>query len=107
MGEKRIPPAPSTAEGGGLDNNSHGNYIHKLSTIDPCHLLTEDIFKTLAPKAIEPYTYRGFCEAVRRYNADHPTEGVFNMGGEWNQKMELAAFFGNAMHESDEFQAGR
>eukprot|EP00804_Cyclotella_cryptica_P030588 CCRYP_020008-RB/>CCRYP_020008-RB protein AED:0.21 eAED:0.21 QI:160/0.5/0.66/1/0.5/0.66/3/0/1182 len=109
-GDKKIPPAPSTKsveDGGGLENNSLGNYEWQVSPIDPCDLLTEEVFKTLAPQAVAPYTYAGFCEAVRHYNADHPSEGVFNMGTERNQRMELAAFFGHALHESDEFKAGR
>ena len=105
---KQIPPAPSTQDGAGLVlNNSQGNYIYQISTIDPCDLVTQQVFDRLAPQAKSPYTYTGFCEAVRLYNLDHPKEGIFNMGGEWNQRMELAAFFGNALHESDEFQAGR
>lgn len=79
----------------------------QISHIDPCDILTEEVFKTLAPQAVAPYTYAGFCEAVTHYNADHPSEGVFNMGTETNQRMELAAFLGNALHESDEFKAGR
>jgi hypothetical protein len=109
-GEKQIPPAPSTksiADGGGLENNSLGNYQWKISDTDPCDIVTESVFKSLAPMAVSPYTYEGFCKAVRLYNMDHPTEGVFNMGNEWNQRIELAAFFGNALHESDEFKAGR
>jgi hypothetical protein len=109
-GDSQIPPAPSTKsieEGGPLENSSNGNYIYAISKTDPCDILTEEVFKSLAPGAVAPYTYVGFCEAVSHYNANHPSEGVFNMGSEMNQRMELAAFFGNALHESDEFKAGR
>lgn len=51
---------------------------------------------------------------MHTYNDNHPTEGVFNMdklqqtkgrtGSYWQL---LAAFFSNALHESDEFKAGR
>ncbi|KAL3800894.1 LOW QUALITY PROTEIN: hypothetical protein ACHAW5_002045 [Stephanodiscus triporus] len=41
------------------------------------------------------------------YNTDHPDEGIFNMGSENMIRSELAAFLGNALHESDEFRAPR
>ena len=96
----KIPPAPSTrlyGGGKGLD----------ISDVDPCDLATETVFKNLAPKAQHPYSYEGFCRAVREYNRNHPSEGFANMGNTEQQKHELASFFGNALHESDEFQAGR
>lgn len=96
----KIPPAPSTrlyGGGEGLD----------VSDVDPCDLATETVFRTLAPKAQHPYSYEGFCRAVREYNRNHPSEGFANMGDVEQQKHELASFFGNALHESDEFQAGR
>ena len=79
----------------------------QVSAIDPCDLLTEEVFDALAPEHAFPYSYPGFCKAVSDYNANHPGEGVFNMGTERQQRHELAAFLGNALHESDEFKAGR
>ena len=65
------------------------------------------MFEALAPEAQHPYSYRGFCQAVRDYNANHPSEGIFIMGTELQQRHELAAFLGNVLHESDELKAGR
>jgi len=65
------------------------------------------VFEALAPEAQHPYSYRGFCQAVRDYNANHPSEGIFIMGTEVQQRHELAAFLGNVLHESDELKAGR
>lgn len=97
----KIPPAPSTRTYGG------GAGL-EVSTEDPCDvLISEKVFRTLAPEASHPYTYPGFCLAVSEYNANHPTEGIFNMGSATQRKSELAAFLGNALHESDEFRAGR
>ena len=90
----KIPPAPAT----------------KLSksTVDPCDdILTNQVFETLAPEAQHPYSYRGFCQAIRDYNTNHLSEGIFIMGTEMQQRHELAAFFGNVLHESDELKAGR
>ncbi len=42
-----------------------------------------------------------------KYNANHPNEGIFNMGSEAQRGSELAAFLGNALHKTDEFRAGR
>lgn len=95
MSTPKIPPAPSTK----LPMNSQS---------DPCDdILTNQVFDTLAPEAQHPYSYRGFCQAVRDYNANHPTEGIFIMGTEMQQRHELAAFFGNVLHESDELKAAR
>ncbi|KAL7431910.1 hypothetical protein ACHAXM_004897 [Skeletonema potamos] len=93
----KIPPAPSTK----LPINTN--------RLDPCgdDMLTNSVFDTLAPEAQFPYSYRGFCQAVRDYNTNHPTEGIFIMGNETQQRHELAAFFGNVLHESDELKAGR
>ncbi|KAL7528908.1 hypothetical protein ACHAXR_002695, partial [Thalassiosira sp. AJA248-18] len=96
----QIPPAPSTRH---YDSGKGLN----ISKVDPCDIITETVFKTMAPQAFPPYSYSGFCAAVRKYNKNHPTEGVFNMGNIDQQKSELASYFGNALHESDEFRAGR
>ena len=97
----KIPPAPSTRSyngGGGLEVSDEG----------PCEsIFPVGVFETLAPQAAFPYTYGGFCDAVRDYNANHIDEGIFVMGSEAQRKSELAAFLGNALHESDEFRAGR
>mmetsp|Transcript_37463 Transcript_37463/g.76541 ORF Transcript_37463/g.76541 Transcript_37463/m.76541 type:complete len:1666 (-) Transcript_37463:403-5400(-) len=91
----KIPPAPSTK----LPFNTN---------TDPCDdILTLEVFEALAPEAQHPYSYRGFCQAVRDYNANHPSEGIFIMGTELQQRHELAAFLGNVLHESDELKAGR
>mmetsp|Transcript_6132 Transcript_6132/g.12775 ORF Transcript_6132/g.12775 Transcript_6132/m.12775 type:complete len:409 (-) Transcript_6132:172-1398(-) len=95
-----IPPAPSTRPA----NEGRG---WPPSEIDPCEILTEEMFERLAPEHAFPYSYGGFCRAVEEYNANHAEEGVFCVGGEEEQRHELAAFFGNALHESDEFRAGR
>lgn len=93
--KSKIPPAPSTR-------------LPIDSTIDPCDdILTLEVFDTLAPEAQHPYSYRGFCQAVRDYNANHPSEGIFIMGTELQIRHELAAFMGNVLHESDELKAGR
>ena len=97
---KQIPPAPSTRYYNG------GEGLNVSQTM-PCDIITQNVFDELAPNASSPYSYEGFCNAVNAYNDNHPTEGVFNMGNLQQQKAELAAFFGNALHESDEFKAGR
>jgi len=97
---KQIPPAPSTR----YYNNGQG--LNISSTL-PCDIITSEVFNKLAPEAQAPYSYEGFCQAVNEYNINHPTEGIFNMGSVMQQKAELASFFGNALHESDEFKAGR
>lgn len=96
----KIPPAPST-------RTYRGGEGLNVSSVDPCALLTPEVFRQLAPAAQPPYSYAGFCTAVRKYNENHPDEGVFNMGSPGQQRAELAAFFGNSLHESDEFRAGR
>ncbi|KAL9187094.1 hypothetical protein ACHAXT_010814 [Thalassiosira profunda] len=99
-GTSKIPPAPST-------RSYNGGEGLNISAIDPCDILTEEVFKTIAPMAQHPYSYEGFCTAVREYNKNHPDEGAFNMGTREQQKNELAAFFGNVLHESDDLKAGR
>lgn len=84
----QIPPAPSTR----LYNGGEGL---EVSDVDPCDIVTREVFDEMAPEAEFPYSYGGFCSAVRKYNENHPREGVFNMGGVERQKAELAAFFGN------------
>lgn len=78
------------------------------SHVDPCDdIFTLQVFEQLAPEAQHPYSYRGFCQAVRDYNANHPSEGIFVMGTDMQRRHELAAFMGNVLHESDELKAGR
>ena len=80
-------------------------------TSDPCTILTESIFNTIAPSATFPYTYSGFCSAVSSWNTNYPSNQIF-MGGSSSatvadQTAELAAFFGNIRHESDDLKAPR
>lgn len=96
----QIPPAPGT-------RHYNGGEGLNISTVNPCDIITHEVFDALAPNAQPPYSYDGFCQAVDTYNINHPKEGVFNMGSVHQQSAELAAFFGNALHESDEFKAGR
>ena len=70
-------------------------------------LFTEANFNTLAPNAQAPYTYAGFCQAIAEWDTAHPEEKVFGMGSLAQRKGELAAFLGNTLHESGDFQAGR
>ena len=53
-----------------------------------------------------PYTYDSFCDGIDDYNARH-AEKAFQMGTREQQLAELAAFLGNAMHESADFSAAR
>lgn len=68
---------------------------------------TEANFNTLAPNAQSPYTYAGLCQAIADWDTGHPEEKVFGMGSLAQRKGELAAFLGNTLHESGDFQAGR
>ena len=68
---------------------------------------SESQFNTLAPNAQSPYTYPGFCDAIAIWNTAHPEEKIFGMGSLAQRKGELAAFLGNTLHESGDFQAGR
>ncbi len=54
-----------------------------------------------------PYTYNGFCTAISAWNAANPSNLIFEDGTEMQQKHEIAAFLGNSLHESGEFQAAR
>lgn len=74
----------------------------------PCsHVLTEPLFNTIAPLAVLPYSHAGFCNAVTDWNSLNPTNQIFMGATESDQRNELAAFFGNALHESNEFKAPR
>ena len=70
-------------------------------------LLTAEVPERLAHKAKAPYSYVWLlCTGVQKFNANNPDEGAFNMGSSKQQRSELAAFFGNALHKSNEFRAG-
>ena len=73
----------------------------------PCSLLTQSVFNTIAPAATFPYTYNGFCTAVTNWNANNPTNQIFMGATDTQQKADLAAFFGNILHESDKMKAAR
>lgn len=72
----RVPPAPGS-----------GLALHD-DAVRPCDYFTEDIFKTLAPEAKEPYTYDGLCHAIDNYNMGH-AEKIFMMGTEQERKSEV------------------
>lgn len=98
-GTDRIAPAP----GSGVENELANGSPHYTVCDD---ILTREMFNTIAPEAKEPYTYEGLCDAMLSYNSKH-TEKVFGMGNAYQRTAELAAFFGNTLHESDELKAGR
>jgi predicted chitinase len=74
---------------------------------DPCALLTQATFNAIAPDAVVPYTYSGFCTAVTNWNTSNPSNQIFMGATEADQRAELAAFFGNIRHESDDLKAPR
>ena len=77
------------------------------SSAAPCDVFTKTMYDAVTDgQSREPYTYKGFCKAVEKYNALHD-EKVFKMGTVENQKAEIAAFLGHTMHESDAFRAPR
>lgn len=97
------PAAPSGLE---LDNRSG-----RPSSISIGHgvcglMIDESLFNALAPHAVVPFTYQGFCESIDHYNAHH-AEKVFRMGSYQDRLSELAAFLGIASHETNNFVASR
>jgi len=69
-------------------------------------LFTQSIFDTLAPRAVAPYSYTGFCNAVINWNRNNPIP-IFSGETDTEKKNELAAFLGHVLHESHDFQAAR
>ena len=69
-------------------------------------LFTQSIFDTLAPRAVAPYSYTGFCNAVINWNRNNPIP-IFSGDTDTEKKNELAAFLGHVLHESHDFQAAR
>eukprot|EP00804_Cyclotella_cryptica_P030586 CCRYP_020008-RC/>CCRYP_020008-RC protein AED:0.06 eAED:0.06 QI:1314/1/1/1/1/0.88/9/162/1394 len=69
-------------------------------------MIDESLFNALAPNAVAPFTYQGFCESIDYYNAHH-AEKVFRMGSYQDRLSELAAFLGIASHETNNFVAPR
>ena len=53
------------------------------------------------------YTHTGFCDAVNTWNSANPDAQVFMDGTEMQRRQELASFFGNAAHETEEFLHAR
>ena len=76
-------------------------------TADPCTLLDQATFDAIAPDATFPYSYSGFCNAVTSWNNNNLSNQIFMGATEADQKGELAAFFGNIRHESDDLKAPR
>lgn len=68
------------------------------------NIFTQSIFNKLAPEAVAPYSYTGFCNAVENWNSKYPSLAIFTTG---QQKDELAAFLGHVLHESHSFKANR
>jgi predicted chitinase len=78
--------------------------IVALSNLGPTNcVITETVFNTIAPQAAPPFSYAGFCKAVSDWNMRNPNNPIFVA----DQTHELAAFFGNTLHESDGFTAPR
>ena len=72
-----------------------------------CDVLTRDMYLDLTGGTeYEPYTYESFCEGVEVANHGRD-ELAFGMGTEEQQKAELAAFFGHALHESGDLRSAR
>ncbi|KAL7425827.1 hypothetical protein ACHAXM_000190, partial [Skeletonema potamos] len=84
------PPSPSTGSQGST-----------------CDLLDLATFNAIAPDATFPYSYSGFCNAVATWNTRNPSNQIFMGATEADQRAELAAFFGNIRHESDDLKAPR
>ena len=72
----------------------------------PCDIFTEDMFNTVAPNAVHPYTYDGLCDTIDLLNERYD-EKIFMMGTLTQQKQEWAAFLGHTTHESAQFTAAR
>eukprot|EP00804_Cyclotella_cryptica_P002188 CCRYP_019581-RA/>CCRYP_019581-RA protein AED:0.06 eAED:0.06 QI:137/1/1/1/1/1/6/278/792 len=81
--------------------------IHRAGAVDISTVFTQTAFDNLAPGAGAPYTYTGFLDAVTNWNTKNPSNAIFAGSTEMQQRHELAAFLGNALHESDAFQASR
>ncbi|KAL7499060.1 hypothetical protein ACHAWT_008020 [Skeletonema menzelii] len=97
-GTDRIAPAPPS--GLEVDTSLEEHY----TVCDD--ILTREAFDEIAPNAQPPYTYTGLCDAILSYNAHHAEKfGV--MGDAFHRASELAAFLGNTLHESAEFEAPR
>ena len=90
-------------------STNHQRNLRRVQvTSHPCQsFFTESVFNAIAPHATLPYSYGGFCNAVTDWNAANPNDKIFMGGTESDQRDELAAFFGNTLHESDEFRATR
>ena len=78
-----------------------------LTASAPCALLTEATFNAIAPDATFPYSYSGFCNAVTTWNILNPSNQIFMGATDADRRAELAAFFGNIRHESDDLKAPR
>ena len=80
-----------------------------MSVAAPCDILTSAIFDALAPAATRNalYTYTGFCNAIDAWNSDTNNADIFMGATETDRRNEFASFFGNTMHESDNFKASR
>jgi len=61
----------------------------------------------IAPDATFPYTYSGFCSAVTTWNTRNPSNQIFMGATDADRRAELAAFFGNIRHESDDLKVPR
>ena len=70
-------------------------------------ILNQTVFNNLAQEATTPYTYAGFVNAVDNWNNNNAGHKIFSGGTEMELRHELAAFFGNTLHESDAFRASR
>lgn len=74
---------------------------------DICSIVTSAIFDTLFPNRLPVYTHSGFCSAVENWNADNPDNQIFAADSIAGLRNQLAAFFGNVIHESNSLQATR
>lgn len=71
---------------------------------DVCTILTSSVFDALAPNAESLYSHADFCTAVNDWNANNPNVQIFMSGiTELDRRHELAAFFGNVLHETGDF----
>jgi hypothetical protein len=80
--------------------------VSAAPTICNNNIFTKSIFNKLAPEAIAPYSYTGFCNAVDNWNSKYPSLAIFTTTGQ-QQRNELAAFLGHVLHESHSFKANR
>lgn len=98
----RVEPASSSGlELASKSHNSASIGVGVCGTI-----IDEELFDVVAPNAVFPFTYQGFCQAVDHYNLHH-AEKIFRMGSYQNRLSELAAFLGIASHETNGFAASR